>query len=176
LGLELILAIYLVRSGRAVVIAAMVVVLVVTAALLILERIIVTDAEAVEDTLYAAAGALEANDPPQVLALFSTASPHRGEVQSILSHVTVREARIGDLEIHFGEGARPSTATATFIGRVQARDDRGQIPYEQMIRRLRVTLRREADRWLIYDYADVDTRGTGTAKPASLPGVPRQGK
>jgi hypothetical protein len=168
--LELLLAIYLVRSGRMIAVWAMIVVAALTAGAVLLERWIVTEAEAVEDTLEQARSNLEANDSAALLALFTADSPRLREVQSILSHVTVREARIAsDMELDFVPPDRPQTATATFTGRVEARDTRGQIPYENMIGRFRVTLRRMPDGWRIHDYEQTDLRGQGGG-PAGSPG------
>ena len=74
-------ALHLVRAAagawraRAVIIAAMVGVLALTAGMLVLERLIVTEREAVEDALDGVASALATNDPPQVLAYFAPESP-----------------------------------------------------------------------------------------------------
>jgi hypothetical protein len=171
-SLELCLAIYLVRSGRAVVIAAMVLVAALTGALLLAERWIVTDAEAVEDTLDAAATALEANNPPQVLALFASDSPRRREVESILSRVTVREARVGELTIQFDDSGGQRRATARFMGRVQAHDKRGQLPYEQMVGKFVVYLHREGDRWLIDNYSENSSRTPTPAGGGAIPQGP----
>jgi hypothetical protein len=170
IGLELLLAIYLVHTGRAIAIAAMVLVLAVTTALVLLERWIVTDAEAVEDTLERARSTLEANDGDSLLSLFTADSPRRAEVQSILSRVAVREARIAsDMELVFEPPVGPQTATASFTARVEARDLRGQIPYEHMIGRFRVTLRRAPQGWRIVDYAQNDLRAP-QGGPVGSPG------
>ena len=164
-GLEISLAIWFVRSGRAAALGAMAVVAALTLGLVLLARYDVTDAEAVEDTLEEARVTLEANDVPRMLALFTHDSPRRAEVQSILSRVTVREARIaGDLEIALEPPAAPQTAVASFTGRVEARDTRGQIPYENMLGRFRVTLHRTNDGWRIHDYAQTDLRGPKGAR------------
>jgi hypothetical protein len=159
--LQLILAVILVRTGRATVIAWMVGVLAITAGLLVVERIVVTETEEVEDALDSVARALVANDTPAVLALFSPTSTRRGEVQSVLSRVTIREAKIGgDLEIRLNRLTSPPSATTYFTGRIDAKDTRGTIPYEHVIRKFKVTLHREGGRWLLFDYADADVRNS----------------
>jgi hypothetical protein len=160
IGLEAILAIYLVRSGRAVVIAAMVGVLALVAGLVVLERIIVTETEQVEDTLDEVAQALVANDSSAVLALFSGRSPRRAEVRSAMSRVTISEARIGnDLEIRLNQLTSPPSAAAYFTGHVQLKGARETIPYEHVLRKFKVTLHKEADRYRIFDFEDTDPRG-----------------
>ena len=151
--LEVALAIVLVRSGRAVVLVAMAIVLVATAAMLALELLVVTEIEQVENALAKVATTLEANDPPAVLELFDPKSPRRHEVESILSRVTVRGATIGgDLEVRTNALTSPPSATAYFTGHFEAHDRRGEIPYEHVLRRFKITLHRLNDRWLIHDY------------------------
>ncbi|MBI3836598.1 MAG: hypothetical protein HY288_01515 [Planctomycetia bacterium] len=171
IGLEAILAIFLVRSGRAVVIAAMVGVLALTAGLVVLERIIVTQTEQVENTLDEIAGALESNDANAVLALFSSHSLRRAEVQSAMSRVRIGEAKIGgDLEIRLNQLTSPPSANAYFTGRVQVKRTRETIPYEHVVRKFKVTLRQEGNRYRVFDYEDADPRGTGSPTRSTAPG------
>jgi hypothetical protein len=160
LAIEVVLAIALWRTGRSNIVGAMVAVGMATLGLIVIERMIVTDVEQVEDTLSEAARSLEANDVAGLLATFADDSPKRNEVQTVLAHVTVREARIGgDLEIRVDTLAVPHSATARFTGRVNARDNRGSIPYEHFIRTFSVTLHRQDGHWRIYDYAEAEPRG-----------------
>jgi hypothetical protein len=78
ISLEIILAIALVRTGRAWIVAAMVAALAATVGLLAVERFVVTEREEVEDALDAVAHALESNDMPTVLAAFSPNCPRLG--------------------------------------------------------------------------------------------------
>lgn len=158
-SLEVILAIALVRTARAAIIAAMVVVLAVTGGLLALERIVVTEREEVENALGAVADALESNDVSTVLAAFSPDCPRLGEVKSALSRFTVREAHIGgDLEVRINRLTSPPSAATYFTGQVDGRDARGEFPYEHMIRKFKVTLHKRGGKWLIADYSDAGPR------------------
>jgi len=160
IGLEAILAIYLVRSGRAIAIAAMVGVLALVAGLVVLERIVVTETEQVEDTLDEVAQALVANDSSAVLALFSNRSPRRAEVRSAMSRVTISEARVGnDLEVRLNQLTVPPSASAYFTGHFQLKGARETIPYEHLLRKFKVTLHKETDRYRIFDFEDTDPRG-----------------
>jgi len=171
IGLEAVLAFFLVRSGRAIVIAAMVGVLALTAGLVVLERIIVTETEQVEDTLDEIARALESNNSTGVLAVFSSNSPRRGEVQSAMSRVRVSEAKIGgDLEVRLNQLTNPPSAKAYFTGRVQLKGTRETIPYEHVVRKLKVTFHKEGDRYRIFDYEDADPRGADTPTRSTAPG------
>ncbi len=159
IGLEIILAIALVRTGRGLILAAMVLVLALLAGMLVIERLVVTETEAVENSLDAVASSLAANDKEAVLAAFSPLSPRRAEVQSALSKVRINSARVaGDLEIRFNDLTNPPSATAYFTGIVDAKDRTGQIPYEHMMRRFRVVMHKQADRWLIDDYSEAEKR------------------
>jgi hypothetical protein len=158
-GLEVVLAIALVRTGRAILIAAMVALLALTASLLVIERMVVTEFEAVEDSLDAVARALESGDVPAVMTSFTPTCPRRGEVEAALSRFTIREAHVGgDLEVRINRLTLPPSATAYFTGRVEGKDKRGVVPYEHMIRKFKVTLHKQGDRWLIADYSDADFR------------------
>jgi hypothetical protein len=158
--LQIALAIVLVRTSRASVLLAMALVLVLCAGLVLLERVVVTKREAVEDALDGAAAALEANDPAGVLQAFAPDSPRRGEVERVLGRFNIRDAHVGgDLEVVTNELTIPPSATAYFTGRVEASDGRGEVPYEHLIQKFKVTLHREGDRWLIFDYAMADPQG-----------------
>lgn len=159
LVLEIILAIALIRTGRGVIIGAMVVVLALTAGLVVLEQVVITQTEEVENALDAVATSLAANDSSAVLAAFTANSPRRGEVHSALLRVTIKSARVaGDLEVRFNELTIPPSAAAYFTGIVDAEDRRGALPYERMLRRFKVTLRKEGDRWLIHDFSEPESR------------------
>ncbi len=160
LVLEIILAIALVRTGRGTILVAMVLVLALTGGLVVLERVVVTQTEEVENALDAVAASLEANDAAAVLAGFTSNSPRRGEVQAALARVTVKSAHVGgDLEVRFNELTIPPSASAYFTGVVEAHDRSGTIPYERMMRRFKVTLHRQGDRWLIHDFSEPESRG-----------------
>jgi hypothetical protein len=150
--LEVALGIALVRSGRGAFVVAMALVLLATLGLIALEWSIVTETEEVEDTLASAAAALESSDPASVLEFFSENSPRRAEVERALERFHVREARVGgDLRITTNALTSPPSATATLTGRLNAADQRREIPYENVVRRFKITLHDAGDRWLIHD-------------------------
>ena len=162
------LAIVLVRTGRGAVLVAMAVALALTIGMLALERVVVTEQEEVEDALEAVAVALETNDTPAVLALFSPTSPRRGEVASALARFKVRDANIGgDLEIRTNALTSPPSAHAYFTGRLDAHDTRSEVPYDHVLRKFKVTLHRDGRRWLIHDFASEDPL-TGRSTDAAL--------
>jgi ketosteroid isomerase-like protein len=155
--LEAILAVMLVKTGRGALVGAMIGVLVLGAAGLLLERVVVTEREEVEAAFEEIAAALERNDVPGVMAcLASDASQLRTEASSRMPRVEISDARIRDLKVSFNRRANPPTARADFKAIVEARDKKGEVPYEHFIRQFSVGLRREGDRWLLTDYTSYD--------------------
>jgi len=155
----IVLGVMLAISGRRALVAAMILVAAATAGLVVLERVVVTEREEVADTLDSIAQSLVANDVPAVVGALSKTCPRRAEVQSVLSHVTVSGARVGgDLEVTVNRLTSPPSATTTFTGRIDAKDNRGTVPYEHIFRKFKVTLHKEGDRWLITNFDDTDVR------------------
>ncbi len=147
------------RTGRTVVLGVMAGIVVALAAMVVLERTIVTETEEVEDTLHGIAENLAANDKAAVLASFVPGSPYQAQSRSALDRVTVESASVGaDLKVVINKLTSPPTATTYFTGRIHASDNRGQIPYENYIRKFKVRLERHGDRWLIVDYEAADLR------------------
>jgi len=167
LAAEVILAILLMQTRRGNIVGAMVAVATLTVGLVVVERLVVTENEQIEDTLDGAARAMAANDAQGLLAMFTDDSPRRNDVQSILSRVTVRTAKIGrDLEIRVNKLTVPFSASAYFTGHIDARENRDKVPYERVTRKLKVTLHKEGEHWRVFDYSDADTHGTsGTSAP-----------
>ncbi len=155
--LEALLAIALVRTGRGALIAAMIGVLLLGAAGLLLERLVVTEREEVEAAFDDIAAALERDDVAGVLArLAPEAANLRTEASSRMPRVEIDDAKIRDLKVSINRRANPPTARADFKAIVEARDKRGEVPYEHFIRQCSVGLRREGDRWLLTDYTSTD--------------------
>ncbi|MGE0537821.1 MAG: hypothetical protein AB7O68_22845 [Pirellulales bacterium] len=154
---EAILAIVLVRTGRGAILAVMLGVLLLGAAGLLLEQMVITEREEVEAAFDDIADALERNDLPGVLArLAPEAASLRTEASSRMPRVEIDEARIRDLKVTFNHRANPPTARADFKAIVEARDTKGEVPYEHFIRQFSVGLRRDGDRWLLTDYTSYD--------------------
>lgn len=113
---------------------------------LVVDRLVVTDHEAVSELIEAARNAVEANDIDGVLAhVDPQAEELRGTIRSAMSAVVIHDANVGDLEIRFGP--EPDTAHADFLGNIDARDRSGQSPYNRLIQRFDIELRRREGRW-----------------------------
>jgi len=159
LAIEALLAVFLLRSGKPVLIGSMVAVGLLTAGLLVVERVVVTDEEEVSDTLDGIAAAMESGDVPQVMAGFSPNCARYREIQNSLSRYKVRKAHVGgDLQVRLNRLTSPPSATAYFTGRIEGRDQRGEVPYEHIIRKFKLTLQKPAQQWLIAEVEDADPR------------------
>lgn len=154
-----VLTVLLVQTGRAIYLGAIGAAAALTLGMLLIERMVVTQTEEVEDALAGIAAALEANDVDAVMASIAPDCPRRGEISSTLPRFAIREAHVGgDLEVRFNQLASPPAATTYFTGRIVASDRRGEVPYEQLIRRFKVSLRKQGGRWLVANYSDSDPR------------------
>lgn len=157
--IEALLVIALVKTGRGALLAAIAGVALLGVGLLALEWLVVTDKETVEDTLAGAAHALETNDPAALIRYIDPASPMGKAVAQEMSRVTISKATVSRLDVKFNRHTSPPTAEADFMGYINARDRRGELPYENFAGRFTVRLRREGDAWLMTDYEMHDRTG-----------------
>ena len=124
-----------------------------------LERTVVTDTEEVEDTLHGIAEALAAGDLQVAMAAISPNCGQLPHFRRVLDEVNLNSAWIGaDLEVRINRLTSPPTATAYFTGHADGQDKRGRIPYERFMRKFKVRLEREGDRWLVTQMEDADPR------------------
>ena len=147
-----VLTIALIKTGRGSFLLAIAGVALLGGALLVLEWLVVTDRETVEETLSAAAKALEANDAQALSAYIAAESPMRREVAQEMSRVTINKASWSRLEVKFNRYTNPPSAVADFMGYINAKDRRGEMPYENFAGRFVVQLRKENDRWVMTGY------------------------
>ena len=119
--------------------------------LVLVERYVVTDRELIENTLFGAAAALEANDVEAALEYLSpTTQPLHFEVRRRMELLKIEEARIADLRIKFSPLELPPKAIATFLGILKFQAS--GIPYDRLLRRVTVKLVKDGDRWLVESY------------------------
>jgi hypothetical protein len=147
-----VLVLALVKTGRGGLLYAIAGVGVVTVLILALEWFVVTDKEVVEYSLSGACHELEANNVNGVLSYIDPKSPAYGRLKSELSRIRVSRASYNRLDVTVHRNTNPPTATADFMGYIQAKDTRGEIPFETFARRFTVELRLEGDRWLLKSY------------------------
>lgn len=158
---ELVLAIALLRSGRGLFLVLMVAAGLLGLGLLAIERLVVTDSEAVRATLDQTAAALVTNDPERVLAFVDPAAKDvRQRAKAILPHFVFEEAHIaGDVELTFHPQTSPPSVTAQCRAYFRAHERQGSTyGHDQALERLRVELHKVDGRWLITDAEPVDRR------------------
>ena len=154
---EALLGVALWRTRRGALLAAMGVVVVLTGLGLLIERLVVTDREAVEDTLRAAAEAVRAGDEQRVLSFVAPdAEGVREPVQRYLGTIEFTKIVIRAPETQVMQGPR-RTARTRFTARVSGRFKGVEQPIarEEAVVFLEVRFRKEGDRWLVTGYEEL---------------------
>ncbi|HEV3340328.1 MAG TPA: hypothetical protein VG125_08220 [Pirellulales bacterium] len=150
--IEVLLAVALVKSGRAVLALPMIGVLALVGLGVLVERLVVTDGERVETALNGVCRALMANDVEDVLSYIDPeAGGIRSHVRSALPSAHITDARLYDLMIHVNDNTNPPSAQADFTGRVKGRFQGSE---GLVLHKFTVDLRQEGERWLITGYED----------------------
>lgn len=155
--LEVLLAVALVKSGRAMLMLVMAGVLALMLGGVFIERMVVTEREQIEATLEGVSQALEANDVEGVLAwIDADALALRSEVRLTVPPAHISEVRLFDLQINVNHYVTPPTAQADFTGRIRGTyRGQGRASGDGMVlRRLTVDFRPQGDRWVITGYQD----------------------
>jgi hypothetical protein len=120
---------------------------------LVVERLVVTDREAVGNTLDAAVAAVRANDITALRKCASAAALQKPfDAAWVLQQVEVLSVGISGLEITVRREARPLTAVATFLAVARVNDKTGQLLYHGAAVKVVTWFRKEGDRWLIDSY------------------------
>jgi hypothetical protein len=137
-------------SGRGLFLVWLGAVLLIVLALLLVERSVITDRELIEETIYGATAAVEANDIEGTLSYVSpTAESLRAEVRRRMGSLEVLDAAVAGLKIEFN-AVDAERATAKFLGRLEVRSS--AVPRNQIPIRMTVALVKEGDRWLVGSY------------------------
>lgn len=160
--IECLLAVALVKSGRAILVVPILAVLALIGLGVLIERLVVTEAEQIEATLAGVADALEANDVEAVLRhIDPAASGLRSEVKSRMPQMRITDARVYDLVVRVNRYSSPPTAEADFTGRLKGRfrGEGGAGREGLVLRNFTVQFSQEGDRWLIMGYEDHGTIG-----------------
>src|SRR5688500_3086338 len=100
LALGIVVVLLLLQLSRGYALLGLVCMALVTGGLLLIERLVVTDKERVENTLFELAEALMNNDAPTAIKYLSPSSVKRDEAGFYLRQIKVSKARIGsDLKV-----------------------------------------------------------------------------
>jgi ketosteroid isomerase-like protein len=146
---ELLLGVAFFKTRRGVMLVAMGGVVLAVASAVLLEWFVVTEREAVENTIYAAAEAAEAGDAEKLL---SYVAPDAVEVRTAVRHylgwVDLTSVSINALEVSF-EGGSAKRAVARFSARVSLTSKSVDLTRTEYLFPMEVTLRKEGDQWLV---------------------------
>ena len=126
------------------------------AGLLLTERLVVTEKERVEETLYRAADAVMSGDSANVLPLFAPqASAIRDQLKILMSTWQIEEVKLADMKITINRLTPQPSARAAFRARVEGSSRRRNVlvSHNQVLQQMIVTLEEQPDgRWLIAGY------------------------
>jgi hypothetical protein len=157
IAVEAVLGMALMQTGRGKYLVAMIGVAVIVVIGLVVERLVVTDREAVRLTLDAAVAAVRKNDLNGLLDCIEPSAKEPRELSRwVLSRCEVQEGHISDLQITVNRLTSPPTAEAKFLAVGRGRDRMGEFPYQGFAQRVVVQLRLQGDRWLVTGYKLLD--------------------
>ena len=148
------LAVAVLRTGKGKLFWLMLLVGVLTLAGLGVERMVVTDREAITDTLKTACRAVEDNDIDRLLGcIVPSADGPRRMSRSVLDRFDVDNAWMQNLRIEINQLTSPPSADAHFKAIGKGKDRKGQIPYNAYSQNVVVKLQKSGDRWLVTGYS-----------------------
>lgn len=157
---EAILALTLVRTKRAVVLAWMAGVAILAGAALAVERWVVTDDEAISATLDTALAAIKADNTDHLLQCISpSAEDVRKAARWAMDRIEVQSGAIGNLNITINRLTPAPTAHAKFFVKATGRYRSGQPLYDTVVEPVTVELQLENGQWLITGYSTPHFRG-----------------
>jgi hypothetical protein len=149
---ELLLAVAFFKTRRGAVLVGMGGVLIAVLLLMLLEWFVVTEREAVENTIYDAAKAAQSGKAEQLLAFIAPeARQIRDQVRSYMGSVELRSVSIHTLEVRLDRGT-PPMAVASFTARVSVDAKSVTLAREEYLLSMDVTLHKEGDKWLVTAY------------------------
>lgn len=164
IAIEAVLAVMLLRTGRGYLLWIMIGVAAVVVMGLLVKRLFVTEREAVEQTLYAAVAAAEANDIDGLLKCISpTAKQTQADARWMLNRVEVSSAYVRNPQVLINHLTSPPSAQVRFQAIGQGRDRMAQFPYSTYSRKVTVELHLDGDRWLVTGY-DVEGLDLGNLR------------
>jgi hypothetical protein len=126
----------------------------VTVLLLVVERVVVTDREAVEAGLEEVLAALEANDVRRVLASIDPTSAVnvKADVEALMPRVKVTTANAAAVAVEVNGAASPPTATCEFRAYLNGTHGSSGTPLLYMNQKVLIGWTKRGDRWLIDNY------------------------
>ena len=150
----LVLAGFFLKTGRGLVLLAMGVVAAVMALAVLVDWLVVTDREAVANTIYQAAAVAERNDLAAVTDFISPNAPQvKAEARHWIGQAKMDSVSISAMEVTMDRKAKPMTATAEFRVYATGQLTDRNMPYPfTYLSRLLVRLQQSGNRWLVMEY------------------------
>ncbi|NMC19244.1 MAG: hypothetical protein GYA33_02390 [Thermogutta sp.] len=116
------------------------------------DYLVVTDREAVQETIDAGIAALEANDLYSVLDLLAPSAEAARRLASWgLDQIRITRVNVSGVKITIRRDASPPTAEARFFAVCRYVDKSGSNAYEAYAANFRVVFEKVDDRWLLTD-------------------------
>ncbi|MCA9266264.1 MAG: hypothetical protein KDA60_20530 [Planctomycetales bacterium] len=145
------------KTQRLAVLIAAGVAMLLTVGWVVLERIVVTEREEVQGTLYAIAEAVERDDQETVMDhIAQSADTIRGAARLAMKTYVISEAKIKrNLTVDID---RPGRAVAEFNALLVGGDRAGLVQQQRYPRHFKVTFVREGEGWKVSDYEHSDFR------------------
>jgi hypothetical protein len=124
-----------------------------TLLLLVVERVVVTDREAIEDSVEEVLAAIEANNVQGVLANIDPAAAGvRSDVEALMPQIKVISANAGGILVEVQVAATAPTATSQFRAFLQGTHGSSGMSVAYINQRVDIEWVKRGDRWLISDY------------------------
>jgi hypothetical protein len=131
---------------------ALAAVIVLTLTLLLVERLVVTDREAVENGVEEVVAAIEANDLPGVLAWIDPAAAGvKADVEALMPMIKVSNANAAGVRVDVAS-TNPATAKAEFRAYLQGVHSSSGMSLYYVNQHVDLNWVKRGDRWLIDDY------------------------
>ena len=149
------------KTGSKFLLAGTIVAIAGTIGMVVMERMVVTERERVEQTIYDVAACVERNDVEGAIShVHSQANRIRNHATREFSSWKFSRVVVkNNLEVKLTPPGNPQTATATFNVVVILSDASESIKDQHVARLVRVTLRKEQDDWRVWEYSHMNPLG-----------------
>ena len=146
------------QTGKRPFIYGLVIAILLTILVVVVERVVVTDREAVDSVLRQAAREVERNDLAGVLRFVHAQAPEiRAQAEAEFPKYRFESVSIkNNLKITLNQPKNPTEAEATFNVMVIGSNREGTIEHRRVARYVIVTFRKESDAWKIFSYEHRD--------------------
>ena len=124
-----------------------------TLLLALVERVVVTESEQVETTLYQLIADIEANDTDAVLSSIApTATKMRADIEKLMPQADIKDSAATSVQIEVDTTSQPPTATSTFRGRIDGIHRRSGTRVF-FFDRVEISWTKQDEQWLAEGYA-----------------------